>query len=150
QLSSRHLTRPKMQRCRSFALRAQDESLNTREGCLAARACRAKAPRSRIASSAPGSFTRCYYCVTMKTQCPRVVPLSLLCSVFILSSGVLSQPSTPSHAAILHAARLLDIESGKTITPAEILVKGERIAEVGTTVTHPAGVEVIDLGDRTL
>jgi len=36
------------------------------------------------------------------------------------------------------------------IAPAEILVQGERIVEVGTTVAHPAGVEVIDLGDRTL
>jgi len=29
-------------------------------------------------------------------------------------------------------------------------VRGERIAEAGTTVTHPPGAEIIDLGDRTL
>lgn len=29
-------------------------------------------------------------------------------------------------------------------------MQGERIAEVGTAVTHPAGAEIIDLGDRTL
>jgi len=51
---------------------------------------------------------------------------------------------------VLHAARLLDIESGKIITPGEVLVQGERIAEVGSVVKHPAGVEVMDLGDRTL
>jgi len=51
---------------------------------------------------------------------------------------------------VLHAARLLDIENGKIITPGEVLVQGERIAEVGSTVRHPAGVEVMDLGDRTL
>jgi imidazolonepropionase-like amidohydrolase len=44
----------------------------------------------------------------------------------------------------------LDIESGKIITPGEVLVQGERIAEVGSVVKHPAGVEVMDLGDRTL
>ena len=36
------------------------------------------------------------------------------------------------------------------LTPGEILVEGERIVEVGTAVKHPAGAEVIDLGDRTL
>jgi len=51
---------------------------------------------------------------------------------------------------VLHAARLLDIESGKMITPGEVLVQGERIIEVGSAVKHPAGVEVMDLGDRTL
>ena len=51
---------------------------------------------------------------------------------------------------ILHAARLLDIEAGKIIAPGEILVQGTRIAEVGTSVTHFAGAEIIDLGDVTL
>ena len=50
----------------------------------------------------------------------------------------------------MRAARLLDIESGKIITPGEVLVQGERIAEVGSAVKPPAGAEVIDLGDRTL
>jgi len=36
------------------------------------------------------------------------------------------------------------------ITPGEVLVQGERIIEVGSAVKHPAGVEVMDLGDRTL
>jgi imidazolonepropionase-like amidohydrolase len=51
---------------------------------------------------------------------------------------------------VLHAARLLDIEAGKIITPGEVLVEGERISEVGSAVKRPAGAEVIDLGDRTL
>jgi imidazolonepropionase-like amidohydrolase len=51
---------------------------------------------------------------------------------------------------VLRASRLLDIESGKIITPGEVLVQGEKIAEVGPAVKHPAGVEVIDLGDCTL
>jgi imidazolonepropionase-like amidohydrolase len=45
---------------------------------------------------------------------------------------------------------MLDVKSGKMIEPAEILVQGDRIAEVGKSVKHPAGAEVIDLGDRTL
>lgn len=59
-------------------------------------------------------------------------------------------PSQPAHPIVLHAARLLDIETGKILTPGEVLIQGERIAEAGSSVTHPAGAETIDLGDRTL
>jgi imidazolonepropionase-like amidohydrolase len=56
----------------------------------------------------------------------------------------------PPHPTVLHAARLLDIEAGKIVAPGEVLIEGDRIKEVGTTVTHPAGAEVVDLGDVTL
>ncbi len=36
------------------------------------------------------------------------------------------------------------------LTPGEVLVEGERITEVGSSVRRPAGAEVIQLGDRTL
>ena len=51
---------------------------------------------------------------------------------------------------VLHAARVLDVESGRVLTPGEVLVRGDRIAEAGSAVTHPAGAETIDLGDRTV
>ena len=51
---------------------------------------------------------------------------------------------------ILHAARLLDVETGKIIAPGEVLIQGERIAAVGSSVQRSAGANIIDLGDRTL
>ena len=51
---------------------------------------------------------------------------------------------------ILHAARLLDVQAGRILRPGEILVRGDKIAEAGTAVAHPAGAELIDLGDTTL
>jgi imidazolonepropionase-like amidohydrolase len=54
------------------------------------------------------------------------------------------------HAIVLRAARLFDVEAGKIVTPGEVLVEGERIAAAGTSVEHPAGAEVLDLGDVTL
>src|SRR5579862_6368572 len=57
---------------------------------------------------------------------------------------------TPQRAIVLRAARVLDIESGKMIAPGEILVRGERIAEVGSSVSRDGGAEIIELGDRTL
>ncbi len=45
---------------------------------------------------------------------------------------------------------MLDVRAGKVVAPGEVLVQGERIVEVGARVSRPAGVEVIELGDRTL
>ena len=51
---------------------------------------------------------------------------------------------------VLHAARLLNVVSGKVLEPGEILIEGGRITQVGISVPHPASAEYIDLGDRTL
>lgn len=61
-----------------------------------------------------------------------------------------AQSEAPSRPIVLHAARLLDIESGRVVKPGEVLVRGERIVEAGSSVTHPADAEAIDLGDTTL
>jgi imidazolonepropionase-like amidohydrolase len=53
-------------------------------------------------------------------------------------------------ATVLHAARLLDIETGRMLTPGELLIQGDRIVEAGVKVTHPDGAVTLDLGDRTL
>jgi len=65
------------------------------------------------------------------------------------ASSLLYGQSQP-HPIVLHAARLLDVENGKIVSPGEVLVEGERIREAGTHVSRPAGAEVIDLGDTTL
>ena len=51
---------------------------------------------------------------------------------------------------MLHAARLLQVDTGTLLQPGEILVQGDRIRAVGASVDHPQGVKVIDLGDTTL
>jgi imidazolonepropionase-like amidohydrolase len=58
--------------------------------------------------------------------------------------------SPSSHPIVLHAARLLEVDTGRVLMPGEILIDGRRIVAVGTSVSHPAGVELIDLGDTTL
>jgi imidazolonepropionase-like amidohydrolase len=71
----------------------------------------------------------------------------LVCG-FVVATG--QTPAAPTHPIVLHAARLLDIKSGRMVKPGEVLVQGERIVEVGSSVKRPAGAEVIDLGDRIL
>src|ERR1700735_1601941 len=60
------------------------------------------------------------------------------------------QSASAPHAIVLHAARLLDVETGRISTPGEILVQGGLIVEVGSKVNHPHASEFIDLGDATL
>jgi imidazolonepropionase-like amidohydrolase len=48
------------------------------------------------------------------------------------------------NTTVLRAARLVDIETGRVLSP------GDHIVEVGTGVAHPQGAEIIDLGDCTL
>jgi len=59
-------------------------------------------------------------------------------------------PPAATKAIVLHAARLLDVESGRITTPGEILVQDDLIVEAGNEVTHPHGSEFLDLGDSTL
>src|SRR5579863_1904395 len=68
----------------------------------------------------------------------------------VLTLGPAFAQKSAAHPIVLHAAHLLDIESGKMVTPGEVLVQGDRIVEAGPSVKHPPGTELIDLGDRTL
>ena len=68
----------------------------------------------------------------------------------LISAASAQSGATSPHPIVLHAARLLEIDTGQLLKPGEVLVQGERIAEVGSAVTHPAGAEMIDLGDSTL
>jgi imidazolonepropionase-like amidohydrolase len=61
-----------------------------------------------------------------------------------------AQPASPPRSIVLHAAHLLDVETGRTVSPGEILVQGDLIVEVGAHVTHPHESEFVDLGDTTL
>jgi imidazolonepropionase-like amidohydrolase len=64
--------------------------------------------------------------------------------------ATLGQTQPATRPIVLRAARLLDVKNGRTVKPGEILIQGEHIVEVGTTVKHPVGAEIIDLGDLTL
>lgn len=71
------------------------------------------------------------------------------CFAAILAIASPAQPA-PSAPIVLHAARLLQVDTGNILAPGEILVEGERIKAVGTSVDHPQGARIIDLGDTTL
>jgi imidazolonepropionase-like amidohydrolase len=68
----------------------------------------------------------------------------------IVAAALFAQNTPAKPAIVLHAAALVDIESGQVLRPGEVLVEGDRIAEAGSQVAHPAGAERVDLGGATL
>ena len=83
----------------------------------------------------------------MLNSCLRLAfrpPLLLLCASACIAAAQAPQP------IVLHAARLLQIDTGTLLQPGEVLVEGDRIRAVGTSVDHPQNAKIIDLGDTTL
>ena len=76
---------------------------------------------------------------------------ALVALAFALAPALLAQSVPPAGSVtVLHAAHLLDVEHATLFTPGEVLVRGSRIAEAGSSVAHPADATVIDLGSATL
>jgi imidazolonepropionase-like amidohydrolase len=93
--------------------------------------------------------------MTLNTLAPRAilgVTLTILCAASLPAQTTQQHAPAQSqpHAIVLHAARLLDVESGLITAPGEILIEGEAIKEVGAKVARPADAEIIDLGGSTL
>jgi imidazolonepropionase-like amidohydrolase len=76
--------------------------------------------------------------------------LLALAAVGALQSQSASTAANDKSTIVLHAAHMLDVERGTLASPGELLVRGNRIVEVGSSVSHPEGASVIDLGAATL
>jgi imidazolonepropionase-like amidohydrolase len=79
----------------------------------------------------------------------RISSLAVCAAALALVCAATAQ-SPATAPIVLHAARLLQIDTGNILRPGEVLVEGHRIRAVGTSVDHPAGAKTIDLGDTTL
>jgi imidazolonepropionase-like amidohydrolase len=89
--------------------------------------------------------------VTSPPLCSRSIATATLAAVGAIATitATIAAPAAPP-AQVLHAAHLLDVASGRMLTPGEVLINGERIVAVGSSVDRPVGTPVIDLGDATL
>ena len=56
----------------------------------------------------------------------------------------------PDQVVAIRAGKLFDAKSGALVNNQVVLVKGDRITDVGATVQIPAGARVIDLGSATM
>ncbi len=84
---------------------------------------------------------------SMKPKRYRACFVALACCLSWL--GMRGDPAS-SAPTILHAGHLLVIETGQLLSPGEVLVVGDRIQQIGTTVSRPAGAVLVDLGNTTL
>ena len=74
--------------------------------------------------------------------------LTGLVAGFVAVSCAAQAPVAAQRVVVLRAARMLDVASGRVVSPGVVVVDGDRISAVGGA--QPAGAEVIDLGDVTL
>jgi len=88
------------------------------------------------------------------TSIRRIEACALAFSAFSLTlfnrTAAAQEPASARPPIVLHATRLLQIETGEILQPGEVLVEGNRIRAVGTSVEHLANAKVIDLGNTTL
>jgi imidazolonepropionase-like amidohydrolase len=76
--------------------------------------------------------------------------LAILClTIGTLAAAYAADPVPPKVVAI-KAARLIDGRSDTVVSPATVVIRGNRIESVGRDAAVPAGAEVIDLGDSTI
>lgn len=68
---------------------------------------------------------------------------------FAIALLLLAAPISAQETIVVRAARMLDVESGRMIQDARVVVEGDRITAVNPS-SLPAGANVIDLGDATL
>lgn len=80
----------------------------------------------------------------------RMAVLAGVVSTPALNGAVAAQQPVAAVPVVLHAARLLQVDTGTILQPGEVLVENEHIREVGKTVTHPQGARLLELGDVTL
>src|SRR5436190_21556044 len=77
-----------------------------------------------------------------------------LCAAVVTAvcSAWLTVPAAqqPAPRIEIRAARLIDGRGTAPLRDAVVLIEGERIVSVGSTLAVPAGAEVIDLGSATL
>jgi imidazolonepropionase-like amidohydrolase len=93
------------------------------------------------------SFSRAALAVSSQHM-TNLCRLAALC--FFAASTAAHAQQSDAKPIVLHAARLLDVVEGKTLSPGEVLIVGTRIVAAGTHVDHPANAQVLDLGDTTL
>jgi imidazolonepropionase-like amidohydrolase len=78
---------------------------------------------------------------------------SILCAC-VLAAGValVSAHQDPQFVqrTVIRAARMIDVETGKTVNDAVIAIEGDRIVSAGTSERIPSNATVIELGTATL
>ena len=68
----------------------------------------------------------------------------------VFSIGLSWAQSSSPKTVVIHAGRVLDVKSGKTVAGQTIVIQGDKIVSVGADTQVPAGANVIELPNATL
>lgn len=71
------------------------------------------------------------------------------CAAALIAAGLpaaVQAQGAPPPAVLVRAGNLFDSESGRMVGPRDILIRGQRVVEVGQGLTAPDGATVVDLG----
>jgi imidazolonepropionase-like amidohydrolase len=82
----------------------------------------------------------------------NLTPLLALCLAAypVLAQRGGQQSPVPQTTYFIKAGKLIDVRAGRVLANQNILVQGDRIAQVGPDVAAPAGAKVIDLSRSTV
>ena len=71
-------------------------------------------------------------------------------TIFALALAAQTCAAAENKAILIKAGRLIDVRAGRTLSGQSILIEGDRITQVGASLTAPAGARIIDLGAYTV
>jgi imidazolonepropionase-like amidohydrolase len=75
---------------------------------------------------------------------------TLLVLVLFSISMAAAQSAGAAKTVVIHAGRMLDVKTGKTLTGQAIVIEGGKITSVGTDAQAPAGANIIELPNATV
>ena len=91
----------------------------------------------------------------MKTLLEHVYRAGVLCLALLFCVAGHAIPAAAQDAAvpavtIIHAGKLFDAKAGRMLDNQDILIRGDKIVQVGPNIAVPAGAEEIDLRKATV
>ena len=84
-------------------------------------------------------------------SCRLIFSALLVCFLTESASGQ-TVPPTPSQEAVvaIQAGHVVDVENGRVIDKQTILVRGKKIAAIGSDLKIPVGAKIVDLASKTV
>ncbi len=78
------------------------------------------------------------------------VGLVAVLSLAVTPNCTRAQENVPAAVTVIHAGRFFDAKAGKMVANQDILIRGNKIAQVGANLVVPAGAKEIDLRKATV
>jgi imidazolonepropionase-like amidohydrolase len=75
---------------------------------------------------------------------------ALICAAFLLPAQRGQMQPQSQEKILIKAGRLVDVKAGRVLANQNILVQGDRIAQVGPDIAAPEGARVVDLSNATV